>query len=102
MFCKRHSHTLKCKVMELSKGTYSKMVIQDLESLEYVMLTVFPNWQGEIPSKNQIGYIEFEFVEAGTEYYNKDLKIYETYSNTHLIFKTFIQETPKNQEDVTL
>lgn len=98
----KNSKTIRCRIVEVSKGTYSTLVVQDLQSLNFYMITVFPNWQNAIPDKNDKGFIEFEFAEAGTSYYNKDTKKHDTYLNTHFIFKNFINETPKNQEDITL
>ena len=102
MICKLRPQTIKCRVVEISKGTYSKIIVEDLSVHEYLMVTVFPNWQSPLPLKNQKGYMEFEFAEAGSKYFNKDTKQYDYYLNTYFVFKTFIPETPKNQEDVTL
>lgn len=103
MFCKEGPQFVKCKVLEVDQGVYSSMVIQDCETSKFIILTVFPNWAGEIPTKGSTGYIEFEFVEAGiTKYFNKNLKENHIYQNTYFIFKQFVRETPKNQEDVTL
>lgn len=94
--------TSKCVVLQLEKGVYGKIVIEDFNSGEYITLTVFPNWQGEIPKRGDIGYIEFESVESGDIYFNKDTQQNEHFNGTYTIFKTFIRETPRNSEEVIL
>lgn len=103
MICKQGPQFVKCVILEHDEGVYSNLVIQDLITSELIILTVFPNWQGEIPAKGSVGYVEFEYVEAGvSKYFNRSLQNNNIYQNTYFIFKQFIRETPRNQEDVTL
>lgn len=92
--------TIKCCVLEVQEGLYSNLVVQDLATEKFLLLTVFPNWQGEIPKKGDIGYIEFEFVKAGVDkYFDKAQSQHFVYSNTYMFFKTYVKDTGKTSCD---
>lgn len=57
MYVKKGPQFIKCKILEKETGVYSNIVIIDLKSEDYLILTIFPNWQGVIPAKGEIGYI---------------------------------------------
>ena len=72
MYCKPGYQVIKCKILEKDSGLYTSLVVIDLTTNQFLILTIFPNWQGEIPAKGDIGYIELEYCEAGiTKYYDK-------------------------------
>jgi hypothetical protein len=92
--------TIECKIVESVQSTYSTLVCRDTFDGNFFMCTVFPNWEGYIPSKGDVGYIEVEFVEGGDNYWEKDSGTTRKYNYTMLIFKRFILkvETTENKE----
>lgn len=104
MYCKPGYQVIKCKILEKDSGLYTSLVVIDLTTNQFLILTVFPNWQGEIPAKGDIGYIELEYCEAGiTKYYDKvNNNSNNLYKNTYFVFRQFVKETPTNKEDVIL
>lgn len=94
MYYKPNPQTVKCQVVAKANCLYKSLVIQDLSNDNYLMLTVFPNWQGLIPEVGDVGFIEFEFAEAGkTEWFNKNLAEFNIYKNTYLVFKQFVKSS---------
>lgn len=94
---------IKCEILEYQESLYGKLVLLDLATNSLIMLTVFPNWQGEVPKKGDVGYIEFEFCEAGiTKYFDKHANNNNTYQNTYLVFKQFVKETVTSNKDVII
>lgn len=104
MYCNKGPQFVKCVVLEKQSGLYSHLVIEDLNTHKYLILTVFPNWQGEIPNIGETGHIEFEYAEAGiTKFYNKVEKNMDgVYQNTYFVFKKFIKETINKNKDILI
>ncbi len=93
MYYYQGPQTRKCRVIEHDDSMYQTLLIYDVDNKQYLMVTVFPNWQGEIPQKGDTGYMEFEFVKGGIDtYYDKETKQNVVYSNTYLFFRKFITD----------
>lgn len=103
MICKQGPQFMYCKVLERQNDLYTLLVVEDLKAEELTILTVFPNWCGEIPQKGDIGYIEFEFCEAGvTKYFDRHTLKSSVYMNSYLVFKQFVKETKKDNLDIII
>lgn len=104
MTCSEGINFIKCEILEKRSHVYSTLVVENLKNNEYLILTIFPNWQGFIPEVGDIGYLEFEFVISGiTKYYDHFLNKTEVYKNTQLVFKQFVKEEEKYiNEDVLI
>ena len=89
-------YTVKCKVLEVQKSTYTDIVICDATN-SHNILTVFPNWEGYIPEKGDIGYCEFEVVKSGDRYWDKYYG-YKCYGYNMTIFKKFVLQTDTTPE----
>lgn len=63
--------TIKCCLVAIQTGQYSKLVFEDLnrdpcDDLKYVTVVMLPNWDYKDTLKiGDIGYLQFESVEAG-------------------------------------
>lgn len=104
MYRKDGPQVVKCDIYEVSNELYNKIVLRDLEAGKFLIITIFPNWQGVIPKKGDTGYLQFEYVRAGvTQWYNKQDQGHEYYLNTGFIFKEFVKETkPLENEQIIL
>lgn len=104
MYCKPGLQVVHSKVLEKCSGVYTQLVIRDIDTNQLIILTVFPNWQGIIPSKGDEGYIEFEYAEAGiTKYFCKsDQSHNNIYQNTYYVFRQYVAKTITNNEDVLI
>ena len=97
--------TIRCVVREVLNCTDETfIVVQDVDTCEYHITTMFKNWQWCIPAKDEVGYLEYEEAIAGvTEYYDKkgeNAKM-SVYKNTYKAFRKFVAEQ-QQQEDIEM
>lgn len=79
-----------------SMGYYS-LVFKNLDNApfghNYVLTTVFPNWESRIPEIGEIGYLNYDEVTGGVDtYYDRNLDSIVKYNYSNFIFKKFIIE----------
>ena len=63
--------------------------------MRYITTTKPPNWSGQLPELNDVGFIECEYVDAGDEYYQRNTGTKERYNYTQCYFLNFIKEKEK-------
>lgn len=84
---------------------YTNYVFQNLEMQEisiyrYVTVTKCPNWQFSNKIKiGDIGFLEYEYAEAGEEYFDRTSNSKKQYSYTSNYFMNFIKETRDEQKE---
>ena len=80
--------------------TYTNYVFKDNNSSEYIFCTRLPNWQIPEIEIEDIGYLQYQIVEAGNSYVDPDTGeiILYRYNNSYL--KNFVKksDTFKNKE----
>ena len=81
-------------------GTYTNYVFKDNNSSEYIFCTRLPNWQIPEIEIEDIGYLQYQIVEAGNSYVDPDTGeiILYRYNNSYL--KNFVKKSEiiKNKE----
>ena len=81
-------------------GTYTNYVFKDNNSSEYIFCTRLPNWQIPEIEIEDIGYLQYQIVEAGDSYVDPDTGeiILYRYNNSYL--KNFVKKSEiiKNKE----
>ena len=102
-YLEKGPQTIHCKVIVKEDGLYKDIVVQDLTTNKFLIVTVFPNWQGYIPDIGDIGYMEFEYCIAGrTEWYDKSSGTFEVYKNNYFCFRQFIRENKIENKQITI
>lgn len=97
--------TLYCKIVAIEIGLYTNIVIEDLnrsysDDLKYITIVKLPNWGKDDISIDDIGYIQFQYVEAGiSKWFNKDDKKFEVYNYDNYYFINFFKEKEKVKQD---
>lgn len=75
---------------------YTTYVFKNLEPIdwlnEYIMCVKYPNWEGKLPEKNIVGYLQYTYIYAGTSYYNRLLDKEDKYQFSHIRFDKFVPE----------
>lgn len=75
---------------------YTTYVFKNLEPTdwlnEYIMCVKYPNWEGKLPEKNIVGYLQYTYIYAGTPYYNRLLDKEDRYQFSHIRFDKFVPE----------
>lgn len=98
-------HTIKAQLVAIQQGLYTNYVFKNLDEAEnsfirYVTVTKCPNWQFNDDLKiGVIGYLEYEFAEAGTHYFDTSSESDQQYKYTAFYFMNFIKEIKDQQKE---
>ena len=90
--------TIKCRLVAIQNGIYTNYVFQNLnkaedDELRYITVTKCPNWQyNDSLNIGDIGFIVYEFAEAGQEYVDNTTGEFKKYRYTANYFMNFIKE----------
>ena len=92
--------TIYGKVVAIQDGMYTQYVFrnfdeQDNSLMRYITVTKCPNWIGESPQLGDIGYVQYEYVEAGDNYFQATTGTTSQYNYTSCYFISFIKEKEK-------
>lgn len=104
------TYTIKCQLLasECDSLNYCTLVFKNLENNcpfghNYCMITVFPNWQSRIPDVGEVGYLQYDEVEAGIDkWYCQETKEQIPYNYSNLIFKKFVKEVDNLKSTIIL
>jgi len=89
------SETLYVKVLAYQDefGGYRTYVFRILDTQEYFMSTLLPNWDIPAININDIGYLSYIFVQAGEDtWFNRTTKKREPYQYDGVYIHKFIKE----------
>ena len=86
---------------------YTTYVFKCLESdvpfgHKYCMMTRCPNWNHRDIDIGEIGYVEYEEVKAGDNWYNPQTKTYVPYNYTNIYFIKFVKEVDSSKKDILM
>ena len=94
-------NTIRSKLVAKQDGFYKNYVFQNLDQennsiFKYITVTLCPNWSIECEIEiGDIGFLEYEFVEAGEDYFQRNSKEIKQYNFTTNYFLNFIREKEK-------
>lgn len=83
--------TIKAEYICRKVGIYSNYVFKNLDDNTYIMCTVLPNWDISEFQSGDIGFLTYEYAEAGQPYINSNLEE-GRYRFTKNYFKDFVKE----------
>lgn len=69
---------------------------------KYIMCTRVPNWQAKDVDIGDVGYLEYEEVQAGDKWFNPQDNTYTPYKYTNIYFIKFIEQKDNSKKDVIL
>lgn len=96
--------TIRAKLVAKTNELYANLVFQNLDVKQnsiyrYVTVTKCPNWQYfDDINIGDIGFLEYDSVEAGQDYLRKSDNKKEQYKYDALYFINFVKEQPKIQK----
>jgi hypothetical protein len=91
-------NTIHSKLVAKQDGIYKNYVFQNLDQADnsifkYITVTECPNWNiGNDLKIGDIGFVEYEFVEAGEDYFKRSSQETKQYNFTTNYFLSFIKE----------
>ena len=91
---------VKAKLLAIREGTYTNYVFQSEEDGSYIMCTRLPNWKVPDLNVGDIGFLEYQIIKAGEEYFNIATQQKQIYQYSNIYFNNFILENTiiKNKE----
>ena len=98
-------HTIKAQLVAFQPGLYTNYVFKNLDESEnsmdrYITVTKCPNWQfSDNFTTDTIGYLEYEFAEAGATYFDISTQSEQQYKYTAYYFINFIKEIRDAQKE---
>lgn len=91
---------IEAKLCALRESKYTVYVFQDVINEEYIMCTRLPNWN--IPKINigDIGFLQYQIVKSGDEYFNPSTGETDKFNYSNIYFNNFIlkSDVVNNQE----
>jgi hypothetical protein len=84
---------IRVKLQAIKEGVYTMYVFKNLEDSNYIMCTRLPNWQTPDISIGDVGFLNYQVVKAGEEYYNPITEEQIKYSYSNIYFINFVRES---------
>jgi len=81
------------KLLAVRDGTYTTYVFQTLDTKEYIMCTRLPNWKVPEISIGDEGFLQYQIVNAGEEYFSVAEQKNVKYNYSNIYFNNFILKT---------
>lgn len=82
----------KVKLLAIREGKYTIYVFQNLDIPGYIMCTRLPNWQVPLININDVGFLKYQTVIAGEEYFDVQSQKNIKYNYSNIYFINFIDE----------
>jgi hypothetical protein len=89
----------KVQLVAIKEDTYTMYVFKKIEKPEYIMCTRLPNWKVQDIHVGEIGYLNYQIVQAGENYYNPATEEYIKYQYSNIYFINFIKEPDVVEND---
>jgi hypothetical protein len=88
------NNTAYVELMATRLNTYSMYVFKNLDTPNsYIMCTRLPNWQVPEINIGDAGFLEYQHVKAGEEYFDITTEKMIKYLYTNIYFINFVQKT---------
>jgi len=84
---------INAKLLAIKDGNYTVYVFKNLDTGSYLMCTKLPNWQTSNVSVGDEGFLKYEEVKAGEEYFNPGTETKEIYNYSNVYFVNFLQKS---------
>ena len=90
------------KLLAVREGAYTVYVFRSILTDKYIMCTRLPNWQSPKININDEGFLQYQIVQAGEEYFNPltQEKIRYNYSNVY--FNNFVKRSDCCESEIII
>ena len=91
------------KLLAIKEGVYTIYVFKDNINNKYIMCTRLPNWQVQEINIGDEGYLQYQEIKAGDEYYDISIEKNKKYNYSNIYFNNFVKKSEKiNNEEIIL
>ena len=84
---------IEVELKAVREGTYTMYVFKNLETSEYIMCTRLPNWQTPNIMIGDVGFLNYQIVQAGEEYFDPDTEKVVKYLYSNIYFINFVNKS---------
>lgn len=84
---------IEAKLLAIKEGNYTVYVFKNLDNGHYLMCTKLPNWQTSNVSVGDEGFLNYQEVSAGEEYFNPGTETKHVYNYSNIYFVNFLQKS---------
>lgn len=89
---------VEAELLAIKEGQYTTYVFIDNNN-NYVMCTRLPNWQVPTINIGDRGFLQYQIVNSGDEYYNPITNEKQTFRYSNVYFNNFIQKSDLIKSD---
>jgi len=90
------------KLLAIREGQYTIYVFKNLESNSYIMCTRLPNWNTPDIMIGSEGFLSYNEVAAGDEYYHPVTEARLIYNYSNVYFINFVQKQEIENNNIIL
>ena len=91
------------KLLAIKEVVYTIYVFKDNINNKYIMCTRLPNWQVQEINIGDEGYLQYQEIKAGDEYYDISIEKNKKYNYSNIYFNNFVKKSEKiNKEEIIL
>lgn len=84
---------IEVELKAIREGVYTMYVFKNLEDSTYLMCTRLPNWKVPDISVGDIGFLNYQVVKAGEEYFNPATEKMIKYAYSNIYFINFVKKS---------
>lgn len=88
-----NTNIIHVKLLACRLGVYTQYVFQNLDDKSYIMCTKLPNWQVPEIQIGDTGFLEYQEVKSGDQYFDPTSQQMMYYNYSNIYFINFIQKT---------
>lgn len=86
------------KLIAVRSARYTMYVFKNLEDNTFIMCTRLPDWQTPDIKVGDVGFLKYQPVQAGEEYFDPSTGEVNVYKYTNIYFLNFVLEADETVE----
>jgi hypothetical protein len=90
------------RLLAIREGQYTVYVFKNLETNSYIMCTRLPNWHTPNIMIGSEGFLSYNEVTAGEEYYHPVTEVKLVYNYSNVYFINFVQKQEIENNNIIL
>lgn len=91
-----------CELIAIKESYYTLLVFLDKDTGKYIMCTKLPNWQTSEVSIGDTGFLKYQIVSAGEEFFDPASQTFKKYNYSNSYFLNFIKKIDIKNTNIIL
>lgn len=93
---------INAKLLAVKHGAYTIYVFKNIDDGSYVMCTKLPNWQSPVMEIGDEGFLKYEKVVAGQQFFNPATNSFQVYNYSNIYFENFVGKSEITNSNIIL